>query len=490
MVHIFNKSPFLLSKVLLVCIVLILLIASSVQADVGVQPILPDGSNIQPGAETPIQMSAEKVEFFVRQATEWDRAAIKFNAPAYGFDTRVPVWTFSVAEVIADFSMLNPTRLLVSMPVWFPMATTLRDDDWTGHVGEVVPRIENFQVIVDGEQLVYDVSELSNPQGAELPALPWASFPITFPAGGEVKIHVTYTVWAQPDISGVGMQLYYIFQTGAGWSGPIGKADLVLNLPYPASVETIGAMPEGGTISDYQVRWTWQNLEPGAQDNFSIWLLSQERWKELETAKIQVTDDPENGEAWLKLATTYQYLWEMLTKRGPVRPGFSETYQQLGVQAALRAAHLLPDNVWPHYILAMLYSAALPQNPSPPALQPVWDEMDKMKELDPDLAQGLEPNVYDVLEWVLYNDATATAQAGSWATQAAADTAVAQMTLTPSPSATLQPSQTSPPLPTPSLTVVAKVDGRSTILGVAILVIILVVVGIMVGSKSYKLGKH
>jgi hypothetical protein len=47
-----------------------LLVASPVRADVGVQPILPDGHNIQPEGETPLQMAAEKVVFYVRQATE------------------------------------------------------------------------------------------------------------------------------------------------------------------------------------------------------------------------------------------------------------------------------------------------------------------------------------------------------------------------------------------------------------------------------------
>jgi len=219
------------------------------------------------------------------------------------------------------------------------------------------------------------------------------------------------------------MALSYIFQTGSGWAGPTGKAELLVNLPYPASPETIGAMLDGGQIDGHQVRWTWENLEPGPQDDFSILLISQELWVELESAKIGLQDDPEYGEAWLKLADTYQWLWNDLTERGYIQSGFSITYQQLGVQAAQEAARLLPENVWPHYILAMLFSAALEHYLSPEELQPVWDEMKIMKELDPEIAQGLEPNGYDVLEPVLYNEATATAEALHWAAEEATETA-------------------------------------------------------------------
>jgi hypothetical protein len=189
------------------------------------------------------------------------------------------------------------------MMVWFPLASALETDEWENHMGEIAPRIESFQVAVDGKPLAYRVSELPNPKGVDLPLLPWASFPVTFPAKEVVNIQVSYVLWAQPDISRVGMRLYYIFQTGAGWAGPIGKVELVVNLPYLASAETIGAMPEGGQIEGYQVRWTWENLEPGPQNDFSIWLLSQEHWEGLEPAKIAVKDEPENGEAWLKLAS-------------------------------------------------------------------------------------------------------------------------------------------------------------------------------------------
>src|SRR4030042_1275915 len=96
----------LVCSLVLVCIILGLLIPLPVRADVGIQPILPDGSNIQPSEETPIQMTAERVVFNVRQATEWDSATVAYTPMAYGLQNPlIPVWSLSVAEGSAVFTM-------------------------------------------------------------------------------------------------------------------------------------------------------------------------------------------------------------------------------------------------------------------------------------------------------------------------------------------------------------------------------------------------
>jgi hypothetical protein len=123
--------------------------------------------------------------------------------------------------------MANPTNEAVSMTVWFPMASALEDVNWGEHIGEVAPRIESLQVAVGGRALEYSVTELPNPQGEDRPLLPWASFSVTFPPGEEVLIHVQYVFLPQPSaVDLVGMTLSYVFQTGAGWAGPIGEAEL------------------------------------------------------------------------------------------------------------------------------------------------------------------------------------------------------------------------------------------------------------------------
>ena len=432
-------------SLILVCVALGFLIPTPARADVGIQPILPDGSNIQPGVKTPIQMTAEKVVFNVRQATEWDSATVAYNPMAYGLQNPViPIWSLSVAEVSAVFTMTNPTSQAISMTVWFPLASSLNSDEWESHPGEVAPRIENFQVAVNEQPIMFEVSEFPNPTGAEYPLLPWASFPVTFPAGQDFLIQVSYLIWAQEDITGVGMMFSYIFQTGAGWDGPIGRAALVFNLPYIASPETISVMPEGGQIEGYQARWAWENFEPGPQDDFSIWLIRQERWENLEAARIRVSNWPEDGEAWLDLADTYRRL--ILGKYQFMR-GFSETYQPLGVQAAQEALHFLPGDGRPHYELAMFYLAALPENPTKEDLGPLLDEQRIVVELAP----SYEGDIRDWMEFILSGDqwdslnqdwATETAVAESLYTPISTPSRMSTHTSTPAPSATSQPAIT------------------------------------------------
>ena len=479
------------------------------RADVGVQPILPGGSSIKPEGETPIQMAAEKVVMTLRQGTDADNAAFNLDLGDQGYpwlpSPYFPIVYLAVAEVAADFTMANPTSEAVSMTVWFPLASALENARWEEHpADDVVPRIQNFQVSVDGIPVDFTVNELPNPQGEDKPPLPWASFPVTFPAGKEVLIQVRYVFFPQPTaVDGVGMTLYYVFQTGAGWAGPIGKAELEVNMPYPASEETIGAMPDGGQVEGQQVQWTWENLEPGPQDDFSILLLRPERWEWLQAAQTNIRNYPDFGQGWLILAHIYERLSQGVWERGHIIPDFGETYQRLGVQAAQEAARLLPGDIGPHYELALLYASALSQNPPPEALQPVWDELKIMKELNPEEAQALEPNLYDILEPILYNDATATAEAAGWAADNATETAKATLyndatataeavnsacwananaecTATPIPSATRNLSMTPPPMPTEAVQAAARKEVQGAIIGAIAILVFVLILGVLV----------
>ena len=509
------------------CILLSLLVASPVRADVGVQPILPDGSSLEPEDETPVIMQAETVTLNVREATETDNTAIKLNPEAYGYQFE-PIWFPAIAEVQADFTMKNPTSEEESMTVWFPLASALERAEWDLNLDEIVPRIGAFRVTVDGKAVDHSVSELPNPRGEDKPPLPWASFLVAFPAGEEVLIQVSYLLPAKgvfPDREevllqetsvlptelfmnwyvGVGMIFNYIFQTGAGWAGPIGKAELVVNLPYPASAETILAMPDGGQARGQQVRWTWENLEPGSQDDFSIWLITMERWEELQAARANVEAKPSDGHAWLNLCGAYHTL--SFAVGGHAIPGFGETYPPLAVQACQEAARLLPGDAAPHNELAMLYLSTLPENPPPEALQPVRDELKIGQELE--AAQppsevsfawnpfgdytSMSEYITVMLEGIV-NDATATAESVARSTDWAKETAdqasmqTLSATLTPELS---QPSPTFAPPAPPLIPPEAETSsGPCTTLIVAAGAIGLVIVGYQVLNRMRgKAGK-
>src|SRR5512136_1099917 len=67
---------FLVCSLALVCVSIGQLAPTPVRADVGIQPVLPGGSSIKPGEETPIQMADETVVMTVRAATEADNALV------------------------------------------------------------------------------------------------------------------------------------------------------------------------------------------------------------------------------------------------------------------------------------------------------------------------------------------------------------------------------------------------------------------------------
>ena len=166
--------------------------------------------------------------------------------------------------------MQNPTGETVSLTAWFPLACALENIPWEEQSEESAPHIASFQLVVDGTSVDYDTHEQPNPKGEDKPALLWASFPVAFPAGQETLIQVSYVLPLHPLIEANALALYYIFQTEAGWAGPIGRAELILNLPYPASPETLSGLPPGAMLEGNLARWVWENFEPGPQDDFSL----------------------------------------------------------------------------------------------------------------------------------------------------------------------------------------------------------------------------
>ena len=484
---------------LLVCLLFGARVVPPARADMGVQPILPGGSSIKPQVETPIQMVAERVVLNVRPATELDDMVVSRNPEEYGlsgsFDGSPGMYP-AMADVLADFTMMNPTDETVSMTAWFPLASAIETEEWNLNPGEVVPSIRRFQVSLDGKPLEYNVGELPNPKGEDKPPLPWASFPVTFPAGEETHVEVGYIVPAWWSYEGLAMNLFYVFQTGAGWAGPISKAELVVNLPYPASAETIWTMPEGGQFASHQARWNWENFEPGPDDDFSIQLLLLERWDELQAARAAAAANPQDGEVWLNLASTYS----MLTRgkaysAARMLPGFGEIYQPLGVQAAQEALRLLPGDGRPHYELALLYTSALPENASAEDLKPVMDELKIVEDLEPALA----PNIHDALDFLgaFWAVETARAEASSMPEPTVTTAPILKPTLAPTsvPSAIPQP----PPLenaaattPAPSFTpaialapAAARGGGEGMILSsIAILVVLVILVFLVLSRRK------
>jgi hypothetical protein len=291
----------------------------------------------------------------------------------------------------------------------------------------------------------------------------------------------------------------------------------VVNLPYPASAETLAGMspgsfnlpyfisneqadvPPGAVLEGNQARWTWQEFEPGPEDDFSIWLMDPGEWQGLETARAAVQANPEDGQAWLDLASIYR----SLATTGYNSPSvFSSSHLEPGIAAYRKAAGLLPEHPAPHAGLALLTLAPYMRGKDAPpeVIQSVQDEMKTARELEannPSLAEeaGISSMmVEEILEIYSYNDATATADWAALRADWAKETADAALLLTPPatptqvlaqlstpvPSTTPQPPPTTLPTPLPASPEAATGGGQSTIFGIPVVAILLVIVGYLV----------
>jgi hypothetical protein len=208
-----------------------------------------------------------------------------------------------------------------------------------------------------------------------------------------------------------------------------------------------------------QARWIWDNFEPDPKDDFAVWLMDPAEWQALEAARSAGQANPEDGQAWLNLANVYR----ALATTGRNSPSvFSSSYREPGLEAYRKAAELLPEHPVPHTGLALLLLSA-GKEASPETLQAVRKEIDiarALEENDPSLAEGAGLSYLlaeDALSMVLYNEATATAEAAYGAAGQAAQTPTAPPAGSPfpatavaqavTPAAELSPSLTPQPKP-------------------------------------------
>lgn len=478
----------------------------------GAQPILPGGSSIQPGGETPIQMVSEVITMDVRMATEADNSLVTLRTDYFPI-TKQPIWYPAVAEVQSTFRLRNPTSEAVSMDILFPLAAALDIVEWNLSKDDDVPQIVHLRVNVDGENAEYKISRLPNPKGADRPQLPWAKFQVTIAGEQETTILLNYSVPLQPSISGVEMTLVYTLHPGSGWAGPVGQVDLTINLPYPASTNTLAGIPAGtlqippyyrpslpaalparAMLEDNRVSWTWQDLEPDAEDDLAIWLLQPARWLEFESARDAVKADPQDGQAWLELGATYY----SFSSNGPEFPTlFSSIYLPKGVQAYQKAVELLPERSAAHAGLALLTLEQYMSGKDAPAedMQLILDELQITRDLEEKYhsieketgrTRWLLAALTTDLDFYFGNEATATAELLAWSTHWATRNTQTAMQKTAIAQETMKPTRISTQAPTESPPVAAtKMTGW-----VVILIVMLAVAVICLVTVVYLRGKR
>lgn len=396
-----------------------------VQADIA-PPAPPPGANLHPGDEsTQVRMAAETVLIVVQPASTPDR------------DGR--------ARVIASFSMLNLGENPETLAVRFPISA---NDGWYNY-----PEITDLGVKVNGVSTGTRRITIPDPKDNNYP-LPWAEFEVTFPTGREVNIEVTYTLTGIREYPYVNFE--YLLETGAGWNGTIGSADLTVRLPYETNPFNVlvdygwgmSATSPGAILSGREIRWHYENLEPTSADNLSVALLMPSAWNEVLTEQANVARNPQDGEAWGRLGRIYK-ITSRLRKEFRSDAGGQELFE-LSIAAYERATALLPnDALWHAGFAELLFDGYYWEEYSrfeKPGMLRALQELAYAYALDQN-----EPFILELVDEVHYALPDGLSKEGDvpvflWLTA----TPTLQPSSTPTTSSTPQPTPTLEPSPTRS----------------------------------------
>ena len=309
-----------ISIILLTCILLAVPLA--VFADVA-PPANPPGVNPQPDSDTTqVRMAAETVQIDVADDGYLGRA-----------------------RVTADFTMRNLGTESESMAVRFPISA----NDGRGSY----PEIKDLLIKINGQQISYKRANYPDIRYQD-ENIPWAEFNVTFPVGKDVPIQVAY------NLSGSGYMpytaFYYILETGAGWKDTIGSADIILRLPYEPNPQNVvinmeigwGETTSGGVIEGNEMRWHFDNFEPGPDgtvQNMEFSMVAPVSWKNLLVERDSAAKNPKDSEAWGRLAKAYKGIF-LMSKGYRTDPGGEELYQ-LSIDAYEKCLVLNPkDAQW------------------------------------------------------------------------------------------------------------------------------------------------
>jgi tetratricopeptide (TPR) repeat protein len=297
-----------------------------VRADIA-PPDQPPGANLAPDTEiTQVRMVSEKVVIDLMG--------------------KIPEGSLGEAKVKASFTMHNLGNEIETIFARFPLTF------WNGYSSssDDVPEITDVEFVVAGEPVDWrrvDLPTLDNEQIT----VPWAEFGVTFPPKQDVLIEVDYSSSPVGEYPFVAYR--YVLETGAGWKGSIGNAEIIVNLPYEANRQNViidettgwSQTTPGAILEGNQVIWHFENFEPTRENNIEISVVIPNVWRMVLEERARVAENPEDGEAWGRLGKLYKEI-SYLRRWFREDEGGKELYF-LSVEAYEKALELLPqDALW------------------------------------------------------------------------------------------------------------------------------------------------
>jgi hypothetical protein len=441
-------------------------------------PWTAQGGAVTPGEEpTQVAMISETVTLIVEPLAPADPDTARA-------DERM------VAHVEATFLMRNRGTEAEALDVWFP--TTSRDD--YGWDFSYPSPIETFRAWVNGEP-----AAVAEATGQDDHGTTWATWPVTFPPGEDVRLRVTYDT--HPIGWGPWGSLPYVLETGAGWRGPIGEGTITFRLPYevtPMNVQlaeireayTGPDRPFEITVDGTDVSWHFTDLEPERSehpwsmtgretDNPTLTLLAPAVWAEIQAAQAHAEAHPDSVEAHLRLA---EALERGTRRKATIFHNEANTLLIERTDAAYRRAlELAPDDI---DVLVAYLEWLVIQREQPWGGATLGEDLDavlsRALELDPDHTRVLETKAW-VEHWRqevapnMPQPPTPTVPASPTPTASPEPTATPRPsrtpTQTPTPMETSTPTATATPTPPPAT---GQTTGITTTGGILLGIVVLV----------------
>ena len=433
-----SKKSFSLKWMLIFAVILALSVGlaqkiTPVRADVA-PPKAPPGANPDTGdVVTEVRMMDEKVVIEVLQEDDITQMGTAF------------VW--------AEFHLKNLGDTTEVLMVRFPSSY---NDGFSGY-----PEIKNLMVYVDNTTVPTSRVNLEGEPDNWDDPVQWVEFQVVFPPGEIVGIEVDYT------LNGTGEYPYvsyaYLLETGAGWNGTIGSAEIIIRLPYPAMPDTVfidsspgwGGTTPGAHLSGNEVSWYFEDFEPAYENNISIALVWPSAWHRVMQEKKQVRDFPNDGEAWGRLAKLYKET-SRLRKGTRTDAGGIHLYEE-SIEAYQKALDFLPDDALWHagYAELLLWNSSYTYRSSAAARDEILQALNEIftaYKLDPEhsIIQEIakqfpgeavtEENGEFVFYWLTQTPALKDSQPQTAATAELQPTALPVPTETPTPDPTQAPS--------------------------------------------------